>query len=248
MAKERLIKRYTNRKLYDTLQSRYVTLDDIAKLVREGEEVRVIDNDSSEDLTAVTFAQIILEEEKRKTNLISTRFLRNMIRSGEATVQDISDAATRRLEAIGDRVREVVEEGGRAIDDTRSFVDDLLGAPAKRIDEVRKVAQRQVDSIRRSPALRREVERLEKSVHSIEELLSKLREDVETSEESAAATDVAAGNSPGDVADWQRREPAAEAAPAAGPAEAAPVSEGPAAEDTSDAASDPEPSTGTHNQ
>ncbi len=62
----RLIKRYGNRKLYDTQESRYVTLEVIASLVKQGEEVRVLDNDSGEDLTAVTFAQIILEEERRK--------------------------------------------------------------------------------------------------------------------------------------------------------------------------------------
>jgi hypothetical protein len=54
----RLIKRYGNRKLYDTQESRYVTLEVIASFVKQGEEVQVVDNDSGEDLTAVTFAQI----------------------------------------------------------------------------------------------------------------------------------------------------------------------------------------------
>ena len=62
----RLIKRYGNRKMYDTQASRYVTLDGVAELVRGGDDLRIIDNDSGEDLTAVTFAQIIFEEEKKK--------------------------------------------------------------------------------------------------------------------------------------------------------------------------------------
>ena len=57
----RLIKRYGNRKMYDTKASRYVTLDGVTELVRAGEDLRIIDNDSGEDLTAVTFAQIIYE-------------------------------------------------------------------------------------------------------------------------------------------------------------------------------------------
>jgi len=65
-----VIKRYSNRKLYDTQESRYVTLEAIAAFVKAGEEVRVVDNDSGEDLTAVTFAQIILEEERRKNGFL----------------------------------------------------------------------------------------------------------------------------------------------------------------------------------
>ena len=63
----RLIKRYGNRKLYDVEASRYVTLDAIRALVQGGEDVRVVDNDSGEDLTRLTLAQIIYEAEK-KTN------------------------------------------------------------------------------------------------------------------------------------------------------------------------------------
>jgi polyhydroxyalkanoate synthesis repressor PhaR len=62
----RVIKRYSNRKLYDTKDSRYVTLLQIAEMVRTGEEVQIIDNNSKEDLTEVTLAQIIYEEQKQK--------------------------------------------------------------------------------------------------------------------------------------------------------------------------------------
>jgi len=190
MGTERVIKRYTNRKLYDTDQSRYVTLDDIAKLIRENEEIRVIDNETQDDLTAVTFAQIILEEEKRKTNLVSVPFLRKLIHSGEAAVQDLSDSAKRALDQLNDltgraggRVREVVEEGGRAIDealdDGRSFIDELLNLPQRRLESLSEVARKQVDRIRQSPSLQREIERLEKSIHGIEQMLTRLRDSEE---------------------------------------------------------------------
>jgi len=60
-----LIKKYANRKLYDTRTSRYITLEGIARLVREGHEIRVVDRDDGRDLTQVTLSQVVLEEEKR---------------------------------------------------------------------------------------------------------------------------------------------------------------------------------------
>src|SRR5579884_1104923 len=79
----RLVKRYGNRKLYDTSESRYVTLDEIGRWVKAGEDVRILENDTGEDLTAVTFAQIILEEERRKSGLLPLRVLRELIQHGE---------------------------------------------------------------------------------------------------------------------------------------------------------------------
>ena len=60
-----LIKKYANRKLYDTRTSRYITLEGIAQLVRDGHEIKVVDRDNGADLTQVTLSQIVLEEEKR---------------------------------------------------------------------------------------------------------------------------------------------------------------------------------------
>lgn len=60
-----LIKKYANRKLYDTRTSRYITLEGIAQLVRDGHEIKVVDRDNGHDLTQVTLSQIVLSEEKR---------------------------------------------------------------------------------------------------------------------------------------------------------------------------------------
>ena len=60
-----LIKKYANRKLYDTRTSRYITLDEIAELVRRGHEIKVVDRDNGADLTQVTLSQVVLFEEKR---------------------------------------------------------------------------------------------------------------------------------------------------------------------------------------
>ncbi|MGH7762854.1 MAG: polyhydroxyalkanoate synthesis regulator DNA-binding domain-containing protein [Candidatus Dormibacteraceae bacterium] len=60
-----LIKKYANRKLYDTRTSRYITLEGIAGLVRDGHDIKVVDRDHGHDLTQVTLSQIVLTEEKR---------------------------------------------------------------------------------------------------------------------------------------------------------------------------------------
>lgn len=79
----RVIKRYANRKLYDTEESTYVTLEEIAEAIREGEEVRIIDNKTQEDLTSVTLTQIIFEQEKKRS-LMPLGLLLDLIRSGGA--------------------------------------------------------------------------------------------------------------------------------------------------------------------
>jgi polyhydroxyalkanoate synthesis repressor PhaR len=81
MSTARTIKRYANRKLYDTRDSRYVTLDHIAAMVRAGDDVRVVDNTTRADLTTATLAQIIFEEEK-KTPRLSVAGLRKIIQGG----------------------------------------------------------------------------------------------------------------------------------------------------------------------
>ncbi len=181
---QRIIKRYANRKLYDKADSRYVTLQDIARLVRRGEEVKVVDNDSGDDLTSVTFAQIILEEEKKKTHMVSVPFLRGLIQSGEATVQDISDRATRGMEALGglsekagERIREVAEHSSRALGGGLSVVDDLLSGTQERLDTIREATMESVDRLRASATFQNELERVENSLRSLEAAVANLRDD-----------------------------------------------------------------------
>jgi len=97
----RRIKRYTNRKLYDTESSEYVSLSDIAEMVRRGETVEVVDNATGDDLTAQTLTQIILEEGKDGHEVIPSELLHQLLR----------------------RSGEVVDSG---IDQIRSTVDDLV--------------------------------------------------------------------------------------------------------------------------
>jgi len=95
MAEARIIKRYANRKLYDTQHSRYVTLEQISEMIRAGDDVKIIDNKSKEDLTSVTLAQIIFEEEKKRSFMPLTA-MRNIIQNGGGWIAE----AQRRVSSV----------------------------------------------------------------------------------------------------------------------------------------------------
>src|SRR3989304_8000569 len=77
-------KKTSTRNPYDAGRSRYIPLEEIAGLIREGKQVKVVDSASQEDLTTVTLAQIILEEEKKRKNLLPVGFLHQLIQYGHS--------------------------------------------------------------------------------------------------------------------------------------------------------------------
>lgn len=174
----RVVKRYANRKLYDTTSSRYVALDDVAAFVRRGDEVEVTDNESGEDLTAVTLAQIILEDERKKKSFLSLPVLQDLVRYGgdaiaEATKQGM-EAFGEMREAAEKRVSELVPESAPGA----GIIDDMLETSRRRIDDL----QRRVDEglkesvsrLREVPGIGPEVERLENGLREIEVRLRNL--------------------------------------------------------------------------
>jgi polyhydroxyalkanoate synthesis repressor PhaR len=94
----RIIKRYSNRKLYDTKDSRYVTLLQIAEMVRTGEEVQIIDNNTKDDLTEITLAQIIYEEQKAHSRNVPLQTLKELIHARtEKVLADLREGPIGRL-------------------------------------------------------------------------------------------------------------------------------------------------------
>ena len=96
----RLIKRYESRKLYDTEESRYVSLEEISLWVRAGQEIRVVDNATSGDVTAQTLTQIILDEGKKGTSFLPSELLHDLIRVGERAVSSGVETVQRKVEGI----------------------------------------------------------------------------------------------------------------------------------------------------
>jgi polyhydroxyalkanoate synthesis repressor PhaR len=106
----KIIKRYTNRKLYDTVESRYVTLDEIAEMVKQGVDVKIVDNRTKEDLTSVTLAQIVFEEEKKK-NQMPLSVLREIIRRpGDSITDFISTQVSPRVDALKQEAGQRIEK------------------------------------------------------------------------------------------------------------------------------------------
>lgn len=85
MSDLRIIKRYQNRKLYDTHQSCYVTLEEIAQIIREGNEIQVIDNKTKNDITYITQIQLLFDQEKKSNKNGDVELLKRVVRSEEGT-------------------------------------------------------------------------------------------------------------------------------------------------------------------
>jgi len=159
-----LIKRYANRKLYDVRASRYITLDGIRDLVRAGHDVHVIDNDSGEDLTAVTFAQIIYEDEKRRNGVGSLPLLRWFVARGDEAMRDFMRSMERGKEAF-ETVREATEKG----------VQRLMTAPQRQLDTLQQRIDEQFERVTSHPAIQSEIKRIEANIRLLDKQLNRLK-------------------------------------------------------------------------
>jgi polyhydroxyalkanoate synthesis repressor PhaR len=190
----KVIKRYTNRKLYDTVESRYVTLDEIAQMIKGGAEVKIIDNRSKEDLTSVTLAQIIFEEEKKRSQM-PLGVLREIIRHGgeavagfyqdkvrspiTASLEDVKTKTETLRENIELRVRGVTQllrrEGGP---DEKGSVKDVLSAGQTAVEELRAKVEESVKQALESfgsSNVAGDLERLRAKIEALEKKLDEPR-------------------------------------------------------------------------
>jgi polyhydroxyalkanoate synthesis repressor PhaR len=156
-----VIKRYSNRKLYDTQESRYVTLEDLEELIRQGKEISVVDASTGEDLTSVTLAQIILENERSRRAALPTAFLHQLIKHGEGWQDFFQKSLQASLEGIITSQREA---------------DRIFREWAARAGLVPSAAQPGSEEKRREPAadsdtLRRELELLKDKLRTLEQRL-----------------------------------------------------------------------------
>jgi len=187
----KVIKRYTNRKLYDTVESRYVTLDEIAQMIKAGAEVKIIDNRSKEDLTSVTLAQIIFEEEKKRSQM-PLGVLREIIRHGgeavagfyqekvgsrlTAGIEDVKTKTETLRENIEQRVRGVTQLLRREGDE-KSPVKDVLNAGQTAVEELRAKVEESVKQALESfgsSTVAADVERLRGKIDALEKKIDEL--------------------------------------------------------------------------
>jgi len=99
-SRPKIIKRYQNRKLYDTLLSRYITLEDLAKMIKNGEDIVVVDNLTEKDITSNTLTQLILETEKKTKGLLPISTLRDIIRTSGGSISHFFQKIQKRFESV----------------------------------------------------------------------------------------------------------------------------------------------------
>ena len=122
----RLIKKYPNRRLYDTKTSTYITLADVKKLVLEGQEFQVVDDKTKEDLTRSILLQIILEEENGGAPMFSSDILTQFIRSYGSTMQGMLGAyLERNMQLFGEIQKRMQEQSQKLYGEPAKFNEEL---------------------------------------------------------------------------------------------------------------------------
>ena len=162
------IKRYSNRKLYDTSQSRYITLAELGELIRRGENIEVIDNDTKADLTEMTLAQVLIAQKKQKHN-----GLRSLVQSQaeiliqrlSVPVQQIRNEAIRQVEKQVETLRRITKKS-----DSQTSTETASNQPKSQ--EVDKEAETKEEPEKPTPSILTKLESLKAS--SDEKLLSLL--------------------------------------------------------------------------
>ena len=130
-----VIKKYGNRRLYDTSGSRYVNLEEIAALIRKGKPVQVVDAKTGEDLTRVTLTQIITEDAKDKPTGLPLELLRQLIVASDQTRQEFVmwylKSAFDAYESVQDAVQSRLGQMQSAILSPVESVKRLLSVPTQ---------------------------------------------------------------------------------------------------------------------
>lgn len=170
----RIIKRYSNRKLYDTKDSRYVTLLQIAEMVRGGEEVQIIDNNTKDDLTEITLAQIIYEEQKAHSRNVPLQTLKELIHARtEKVLADLREGPIGRLipggkAGEGEKVEAVQDKKDSSkptlVDQAKEKFEEMQHNLDERVRAV-------LASFRPLQQLQQEVKRLNERIEELEKRL-----------------------------------------------------------------------------
>jgi polyhydroxyalkanoate synthesis repressor PhaR len=128
-----LIKRYPNRKLYNTEVKHYITLEGIAELIRQGQSIQVIDHATGEDLTAVVLTQIIYKQEKKQGGFLPHAALAELMQTGNERLNALQRNLAAQLgldqpveEEIKRRIQALIRQGELAETEGKRILDKLL--------------------------------------------------------------------------------------------------------------------------
>lgn len=183
----RVIKRYPNRKLYDTEEKKYITLDGIAELIRDGVDIQVIDHTTEEDLTAVTLSQIIFEQEKRSGGFLPKSVLAGLVQAGGDTMNTLRRSLTAPLglltqvdEEIDIRLDTLVDRGEMDQEDAVKLRQKLISLGSNVAESVPSPGQ-QINRLlnNRGVPSREEVEQLSSQIEHLSTKIDSLMDENE---------------------------------------------------------------------
>jgi len=178
-----LIKRYSNRKLYDTEARHYITLEGIAGLIRQGQNIQVIDHATGEDLTAVTLTQIIFEQEKKQSGFLPRSILASLIQTGGERLNQLQRNLASQLtfllpvdEEIKRRIHTLVRRGEIAEAEGSRLLDQLLQLGGSPFYNHMLPGERQVEAVleKRLIPTREDLERLSSQLDALSRELEQL--------------------------------------------------------------------------
>lgn len=150
-----IIKRYRNRKLYNTQTKRYITLEQIEELIKEQIEIKVIDNTTGEDITATTLSQIIFELEKNKSGFLPVGLLISLVQSGGQRIDEIRQKVFTSLNLshhydveIERRINRLVDSGQLSQENGSQLLNKMLAVGYRREDALENFEGRMIDFLK----------------------------------------------------------------------------------------------------
>ncbi|UCC51539.1 MAG: hypothetical protein JSV68_20905 [Anaerolineaceae bacterium] len=183
-----VIKRYPNRKLYDTEAKRYITLDGIAKLIREGEEVVVVDHTTDEDLTAVTLTQIIFEQEKKRGGFLPKSVLTGLVQAGGDTLNTLRRSLSVPLDLLHQvdseierRLGILISKGELAMEEGASLREKLLSFSNQQEGELPDEQELETLLSRHGVPTRGDIEHLNSQIEALTKQLDNVLEEKQQS-------------------------------------------------------------------
>lgn len=177
-----IIKRYQNRKLYNTQSKQYITLEQIEKLIKGQEEVRVIENNTGEDITGTTLSQIIFELEKNRSSFLPVDLLFTLVQSSGHRIEEIRQSIFNSMNLthhfdveIERRINQLIDEGELTQEMGMQILKKLLAVNFRRDELIENIEgrieeflnQRQIPSKSDLLTLIQKIDKLTKRVDDI---------------------------------------------------------------------------------
>ena len=189
-----VIKRYANRKLYDTRASRYITLAQIAALIEDGEQVQILDKQSGEDITEMTLAQAFVDARRKRPGAPPIEGLKDVFRTTSAQVKrQFTDEVSNIKQTFGESVNRLLKTGEERANETRDLFQawiaeqtQILEDTQRRFDDRVKLVSSYIDEARK---VHEQLETLQKQVNQLAKRLSRFEQSGESTSSKDADAD-----------------------------------------------------------